>query len=85
MSSITITMILDLLKTQKIKPTSNSHKVSVLKAVSWRIVGTIDTMIISYILTGDIKVALGIGSIEVVSKMVLYYLHERAWLKITKK
>lgn len=78
-------MILDLLKTQKIKPTSNSHKVSVLKAVSWRIVGTIDTMIISYILTGDIKVALGIGSIEVVSKMVLYYLHERAWLKITKK
>ncbi|MGS2764303.1 DUF2061 domain-containing protein [Sinomicrobium sp. M5D2P9] len=77
-------MILDLLKTQKLKPTSDSHRVSVLKAVSWRLVGTIDTMIISYILTGDIKIALGIGSIEVVSKMILYYLHERAWLRITK-
>ncbi|MGS2738631.1 DUF2061 domain-containing protein [Sinomicrobium sp. M5D2P17] len=77
-------MILDLLKTQKLKPASDSRKVSVLKAVSWRLVGTIDTMIISYILTGDIKIALGIGSIEVVSKMILYYLHERAWLRITK-
>lgn len=85
MFPITVTMILDLLKTQKDNPASDSHKVSVLKAISWRVVGTIDTMVISYILTGDIKVALGIGGIEVISKMVLYYLHERAWLKITKK
>jgi uncharacterized membrane protein len=41
-------------------------------------------MIISYIITGSIKVALGIGSIEVVSKMLLYYFHERAWNKIIK-
>lgn len=85
MLPIAITMILDLLKTQKVKPVSDSHKVSVLKAISWRVVGTIDTMVISYLLTGDIKVALGIGSIEVVSKMILYYLHERAWLRVTKK
>ncbi|WP_461532140.1 DUF2061 domain-containing protein [Sinomicrobium sp.] len=67
------------------KPETHSRKVSVLKAVSWRVIGTIDTMVISYILTGNIKVALGIGSIEVVSKMVLYYFHERAWLRIVKK
>jgi uncharacterized membrane protein len=41
--------------------------------------GTLDTVVISYLLTGTIKVALSIGAVEVVSKMLLYYLHERAW------
>ena len=52
---------------------------SAVKAVSWRIVGTLDTMIISYILTGKLHVALSIGSVEVFTKMILYYFHERAW------
>jgi uncharacterized membrane protein len=55
---------------------------SALKAVTWRIVGTIDTMIISYIITGKITVALSIGSIEVFTKMILYYFHERLWAHI---
>jgi uncharacterized membrane protein len=55
---------------------------SALKAVSWRIVGTIDTMIISYIITGRITVALSIGSVEVFTKMILYYFHERLWAHI---
>jgi uncharacterized membrane protein len=55
---------------------------SALKAVTWRIVGTIDTMIISYIITGKISVALSIGSIEVFTKMILYYFHERLWAHI---
>ena len=77
-------MIVDLFKPANIKVKRDSHKVSILKSISWRIVGTIDTMIISYIITGNVKVALGIGSIEVVSKMLLYYFHERAWNKIIK-
>lgn len=75
-------MIVDLFRSGNIK--RNSQKVSLLKTISWRIVGTLDTMIISYLLTGNMKVALGIGSIEVVSKMILYYFHERAWNKIIK-
>ncbi|NAS32387.1 DUF2061 domain-containing protein [Flavobacteriaceae bacterium R38] len=77
-------MIIDLFRSENTKLKSDSRKTSVFKAISWRIIGTLDTMIISYLLTGDLKVAFGIGSIEVVSKMVLYYLHERAWTKMTK-
>lgn len=54
---------------------------SLLKTISWRVVGTIDTITISFIITGEIKSALSIGSIEVVSKMILYYFHERLWSK----
>lgn len=55
---------------------------SLLKAFSWRIVGTIDTMVISYFITGKMTVALSIGSIEVLSKTILYYFHERLWAHI---
>lgn len=55
---------------------------SVIKAVSWRVVGTIDTMVISYIITGHLTVAISIGSAEVITKTVLYYFHERLWAHI---
>lgn len=57
------------------------HYRSVIKTISWRTVGTIDTMVISYFVTGNWVMAVSIGSIEVISKMVLYYFHERAWNK----
>jgi uncharacterized membrane protein len=57
---------------------------SIMKAVSWRIVGTIDTMVISYIITGRVTVAVSIGGIEVFTKILLYYLHERFWAHIHK-
>ncbi len=52
---------------------------SILKTISWRIVGTIDTIIISWVLTGEIKTALAIGSVELITKMILYFGHERVW------
>lgn len=52
---------------------------SIAKSVSWRIVGTMDTMIISWIVTGQLNTALLIGGVEVVTKMVLYFFHERIW------
>ncbi|MFB9979856.1 DUF2061 domain-containing protein [Mesorhizobium kowhaii] len=55
---------------------------SFAKALSWRVTGTIDTMIISLVVTGSIKLAATIGLTEVVTKSLLYYFHERAWLKI---
>lgn len=55
---------------------------SLAKTISWRIVGTIDTIIISYLITGTLTIALSIGAIELISKMILYFFHERAWNKI---
>ncbi|RUW37211.1 DUF2061 domain-containing protein [Mesorhizobium sp. M1E.F.Ca.ET.041.01.1.1] len=60
----------------------DTHSRSFVKALSWRATGTIDTMIISLVVTGSIKLAAAIGLTEVATKSLLYYLHERAWLKI---
>ena len=53
----------------------------IAKTISWRIVGTVDTMLLSWFVTGDINVGLKIGFAEVTTKMLLYYLHERTWFK----
>jgi len=52
---------------------------SIIKSITWRVVGTIDTITLSYFITGRINVALSIGSFEVITKMILYFLHERLW------
>lgn len=59
-----------------------NKKRSIVKSISWRITGSLDTMIISYLVTGNLKIAASIGVIEVFTKMALYYLHERVWNKI---
>lgn len=59
----------------------DSKAKSLLKGISWRIVGTIDTIVIAYFLTGEITVAVSIGSVEVFTKLFLYYVHERVWNK----
>lgn len=74
-------MFLDALIKKPSKTDSPRWK-SLLKTISWRIVGTIDTIVISYILTGTLKIAMSIGAIEVFSKMILYYVHERIWEKV---
>ncbi|NBB88168.1 MAG: DUF2061 domain-containing protein [Bacteroidetes bacterium] len=60
-------------------PEKESHLRSLLKGVSWRVLGTLDTMVISYFITGNLTFAVSIGSIEVITKLVLYYFHERIW------
>ena len=52
---------------------------SLVKTLSWRTIATTDTILIARFLTGSWTIGLGIASIEVVTKMVLYYLHERGW------
>lgn len=61
-----------------------SYKRHILKTISWRILGTLDTIIISWIITGSVEWGLAIGGIEVITKMLLYYFHERAWYKFSK-
>ena len=65
------------------KPVAVEHHFrSLAKAISWRITGTLDTIVISFIITGRVKLALSIGFIELFTKIGLYYLHERAWNRI---
>ena len=52
---------------------------ALFKTISWRILATTDTFLISWLLTGTVAIAAGIASLEVITKMVLYYLHELAW------
>tara|TARA_A100001037_G_scaffold118443_1_gene107915 strand:- start:250 stop:510 length:261 start_codon:yes stop_codon:yes gene_type:complete len=52
---------------------------SIVKTLTWRTIATSDTILIAYLLTGSLEIGLGIASIEVVTKMFLYYFHERAW------
>lgn len=59
-----------------------SHKRHIAKTITWRIVGTIDTIVISWIITGNPLTGLKIGMAEVLTKMILYYFHERVWFKI---
>jgi uncharacterized membrane protein len=49
------------------------------KSISWRILASCDTILISYLITGSILIAASIGSIEILTKMFLYYFHERVW------
>ncbi len=56
---------------------------SIAKALSWRITGTLDTILISYLITGRVQMALTIGIVELFTKCSLYVLHERIWNRIT--
>jgi uncharacterized membrane protein len=58
------------------------HRRSFAKAVSWRALGSLDTFIISSIITGHINLGAFIAGTEVVTKIGLYYFHERAWAHI---
>lgn len=53
-----------------------------LKAVTWRVVGTIDTVVVGWLITGDKSVALSIGGVSTLTKLLLYYGHERAWYRV---
>ncbi|MDD7914990.1 DUF2061 domain-containing protein [Polaribacter ponticola] len=55
---------------------------SVAKALSWRVVGTIDTLVVSYVLSGEIALAASIASVDFLTKLVLYFFHERVWNKV---
>ncbi|GAA4965009.1 DUF2061 domain-containing protein [Algibacter aquimarinus] len=61
------------------KGKSEKIKRSLAKTISWRIIGTLDTLALSWLITGEASTAVAIASVEFVSKMILYFFHERAW------
>lgn len=60
-----------------------SYKRHLIKTITWRILGTLDTIIISWVITGSAAIGAAIGGVEVFTKMILYFLHERAWYKFS--
>jgi uncharacterized membrane protein len=67
---------------QKFVRAWDSNSRSLLKAISWRITGSIDTFVVSFIITGQFTLAGGIALTEIATKILLYWLHERLWNKI---
>ncbi len=65
------------------EPRASSHLISLAKAFSWRIVATLTTAVIAYVITGEMDTALWIGGIEFFLKIGIYYAHERIWLWFT--
>ena len=61
-----------------------SYKRHIAKTISWRIIGTLDTILLSGVITGSWTTGLTIGGVEVITKMVLYFVHERIWYKFSK-
>ena len=59
-----------------------AHARSIAKAVSWRFVGSIDTFVLSFIVTGNLVWAGSIASAETITKIILFYVHERAWRRV---
>ena len=55
---------------------------SFVKALTWRTTGTIDTFLVSWLITKQPFIAASIASVEVLTKIVLYYFHERVWNKV---
>lgn len=58
------------------------RKRHIAKTITWRIIGTIDTIILGSIISGDPKIGLTVGAFELLTKMTLYYFHERVWFKV---
>lgn len=65
-----------------IQPHLNSHAISLLKAISWRIWATCITGLITFTFTKNFKLSLAISCSDTLIKIGLYYLHERGWIKI---
>ena len=59
-----------------------SKKRHFAKTITWRLLGTIDTMIIGWFITGNPITGLKIGGVEVITKLFLYYFHERLWFRL---
>jgi uncharacterized membrane protein len=61
---------------------TEENKRSIIKSISWRITGSLDTFVLAFLITGKITHASAISVSEVLTKVILYYLHERGWNKI---
>ena len=57
------------------------RKRHIVKTITWRLIGTLDTMLLGWIISGDPMIGVKIGFLELFTKMILYYFHERVWYR----
>jgi uncharacterized membrane protein len=58
-----------------------ARKRHIIKTITWRIIGTLDTVMLGWLISGNPLVGFKIGGLELFTKMILYYFHERAWYR----
>ena len=63
-------------KSIKVKET---FKRSGYKTLTWRVIASIDTSLLTWLFSGDIVTGLKVGGMEIVTKLIIYFLHERMW------
>jgi uncharacterized membrane protein len=59
-----------------------NHKRTIAKTASWRVLATLITTFVAWMLTGELRFAATVGALDTVAKLVMYYVHERAWNRI---
>lgn len=59
-----------------------THKRSIVKGITWRFIASVTTMVVVFIMTGDVALVASVGVIDVVAKVFFYYLHERTWGRV---
>ena len=64
---------------------NNIHVLSLVKAFTWRLVATSTVIVIAYVMTGTIHLAIKIGAVEFIIKIGLYYIHEIIWNKVNER
>src|SRR5665648_367551 len=63
----------------------DGRKRHIVKAISWRFFGSADTALLGWIFSGSLLTGVKLGGLEVATKTILYYFHERLWYKIDRK
>ena len=57
----------------------DTHQRSLAKTISWRFLASLTTFILVFIFTGELVIALEVGAVEVIAKLIIFFFHERAW------
>lgn len=70
--------------TNTTSPKTESHLRSIIKGLTWRIIASATIFVITYVYTGEVTAAFAIAGIEFPVKLLMYYLHERAWLMVPR-
>ena len=65
----------------KKEPHHESHSRSIVKSITWRVLATLTTGMLVYLFTGNFSLAIEVGVIEILAKIIIYYVHERIWVK----
>jgi len=61
---------------------NESHVRSILKGVTWRVVASVTTMLVVFVVTGDLALVASVGAVDVTLKVLFYYFHERMWGRV---